>query len=147
MVWIKLDIDKDESAEFEREYKKKGRFLVDESLGREVANIIKSVGWNARYVGDVGLTGHSDEDICAFAWRGKRILLTHDHDLLDNRRFPPHRNPGIVVLPGASGETETLERELARVLYTLGEFADAYRKLKIRIREDGTWAIQDPSST
>ncbi len=51
-----------------------------------------------------GLEGRSDEDVLAAAWKDKRVLVTHDADFLDDLRFPPHRNPGIIVIrPGASG--------------------------------------------
>jgi hypothetical protein len=33
-----------------------------------------------------------------------RILLTHDEDCWDDRRFPEHRNPGLVIVPGATGD-------------------------------------------
>jgi predicted nuclease of predicted toxin-antitoxin system len=47
----------------------------------------------------VGLGGRSDEEIFAYAWREKRIIWTHDRDFLDDKRFPVHRNPGVLVLP------------------------------------------------
>jgi len=40
-------------------------------------------------------------DVFAFAWRDSRIVVTHDADFLDNKRFPPNRNPRIsLVRPG-----------------------------------------------
>jgi len=143
MPWTELSIDEDEISGFAREYKRKARFLIDECLGEEAARVISDLGWNAVYVSAVGLLGHTDEDILAEAWRTDRVLLTHDPDFLDDRRFPPHRNPGLVILPGAAGCTDVLERELARVLVTLGRHRDAYRGFKIHIREDGTWVIRD----
>jgi hypothetical protein len=45
--------------------------------------------------------------VFAAAWKQRRVILTHDRDFLDNRKFPPHRNPGVVVfVVGASGEDE-----------------------------------------
>ena len=73
-------------------------------MGEEVAEILQSNGYNARYVAKVGVIGRSDEDVFAVAWRDKRILVTHDPDFLDGNRFPPHRNPGVVLIrPGSSG--------------------------------------------
>jgi predicted nuclease of predicted toxin-antitoxin system len=79
--------------------------------------------------------------VYAFAWRKHRFILTHDSDFLDNRRFPFHRNPGVVILPGAQGDTKPLEQELARVLTTLDRYRDAYRGFKISITDDAVWTI------
>jgi predicted nuclease of predicted toxin-antitoxin system len=143
MPWVEIDIDEKEATDFSRRFKKKARFLVDESLGVEAARVIRAEGWNAIFVSEVGLAGHPDENVFAYAWRDDRVLLTHDHDFLDDRAFPPHRNPGLVVLPGASGPTDILERELARVLVSVGRHREAYRGYKIHIRDDGTWSIRD----
>jgi len=145
-MWKEVTINPEEVREFVTEHKRKTRFLIDESLGIEAARVIIEMGWNAIYVGDVGLGGRSDEDVMAYAWRQDRILLTHDDDFLDDRRFPPHRNPGVIVLPGAEGTSGTLERELARVLVTIGNHRTAYRGCKIHIREDGTWVIRHRNS-
>jgi predicted nuclease of predicted toxin-antitoxin system len=142
MAWQKLQIDNKEAHQFALKYKKKARFLVDESLGIEAARVIRDLGWNTEFVCDIGLGGHSDEDVMAYAWREKRILLTHDKDFLDDRRFPPHRNAGVIVLPGANGGTEVLDRELARILITIGQHGDAYRGCKVCVWNDGTWSIR-----
>lgn len=146
MPWVKLNISEKDAKQFSYEYKKKARFVIDESLGIEAAHVIRDAGWNAVFVNDVGLGGHPDEDVLAYAWRNDRILLTHDRDFLDDRRFPPNRNPGLVVLPGACGSTEVLEIEIARILITIGLHRKAYRGYKIHIRNDGTWAIRDAQS-
>jgi predicted nuclease of predicted toxin-antitoxin system len=147
MAWTEVSIDEGRSADFARRYKRRARFLIDECLGEEAARVICSLGWNAVYVSELALIGHADEDIFAEAWRQDRVLLTHDHDFLDDRRFPPHRNPGLVVLPGAAGCTPILEKELARVLSTIGRHRDAYRSYKIHVYEDGTWAIRCGNDT
>jgi hypothetical protein len=98
------------------------------------------------FVYDIGLGGHPDENVMSRAWRDKRIVLTHDRDFLDDRRFPPHRNPGVIVLPGAQGCTPVLEWELARVVVADGRHGDVFRGYKIHILEDGTWSIRPPHS-
>lgn len=89
--------------------KKKTRILVDESLGRAVADYLQEKGYNAVFANDVGLSGRSDEDIFGYAWREKRMLWTHDRDFLDDARFPEHRNPGVVILPGGDGDNRAME--------------------------------------
>jgi predicted nuclease of predicted toxin-antitoxin system len=113
----------------------------------EAARVISEHSLDAVYVGDIGLAGKSDEDVAGYAKREGRIILTHDRDFLDDRRFPMDQNPGVIVLPGASGTTPALEMELARVVVTIGQYGPAYVGYKIRIREDGTWQIRDRESS
>jgi predicted nuclease of predicted toxin-antitoxin system len=144
MAWKVLEkTPQHEIDAFVRNWRKKARFLVDESLGVEVARLLRDAGWNAKYVGEVRLSGRSDEDVFAFAWSDDRILLTHDADFLDDRAFPPHRNPGVVVLPGAQGETERLLKGLAFVLSVVGRFREGYRGTKVLVNADGSWTIID----
>jgi len=144
MPWITIEQPSDrELNDFLRDRKKGiARFLVDESLGVEVANVLRSDGWNVRYIDDVGLAGHSDEDVCAFAFREGRLILTHDADFLDDRRFPPHRNPGVIVLPGGSGDEDALIRALGNALLIVGKYPDHYRRSKVAISTDGTITIR-----
>jgi predicted nuclease of predicted toxin-antitoxin system len=117
VAWKRVELPPDkEMAAFVRDQKAKARFLVDESLGPAVAEVLRGAGWNVKFVADVNLAGHSDEDVLAFAHRDDRILLTHDADFLDDRRFPPHRNPGVVVLPGGSGNERVLIRALGQAV-------------------------------
>lgn len=105
MTWKKIpQPTAAEIRELRREYSGKARFLVDESAGDEVAKALQMLRYNTKYVGDLGLLGRSDEDVFAAAWKDNRVVVTHDSDFLDDRRFPPNRNPGVIVVqPGADG--------------------------------------------
>jgi predicted nuclease of predicted toxin-antitoxin system len=136
------EITDDEIRDFERQSSKKARFLIDQCLGVEAARVFTRFGWNALFAGDAHLTDHSDEDIFAYAWRDDRIILTHDRGFLDDRRFPPNRNPGVIVLPGGSGATSGLERELARVMLVVAPYRECHRNAKIEVSEDRQWTIR-----
>lgn len=82
---------------------KRSRFLIDESLGSGTIEFFQYYRLNAVDVWQVGLNGHDDRAVFACAWRHRRILLTQDQDFWDDRQFPEHRNPGLVILPGANG--------------------------------------------
>ena len=129
-------------SDFRREFESKARFLIDESVGMEVARLIWDRGWNVCYVDDVGLLGRSGEEVLAFAWKEQRILLTYDFDFLDDSRFPFNRNPGLVVLPRATDSRLGLADAINGVLALIGPYFKAYRGYKIRIAEDGVWTIR-----
>ncbi len=106
MPWKLLeDMSKEEQGDFDREYKKKARFLVDESLDPDTVRVLQHFGYGANTIADVRLSGHDDEDVAARALREGRIVLTSDKDFLDERRFPTQKGPAIIVLP--TGEIDS----------------------------------------
>jgi predicted nuclease of predicted toxin-antitoxin system len=142
MAWRLADeLNEDEFRDFKASYRKKSRFLVDESLGPEAARVLRDLGWNVVFVADVGLNSRDDQDVYAYAWREDRIILTHDTDFLDDKRFPPNRNPGVVVLPGASGSPAPLERELARLHLIVAPYREAHRHSKIYVGAEREWTV------
>jgi predicted nuclease of predicted toxin-antitoxin system len=142
MGWKALSPVTDEQSRQFNQFKKKARFLVDESLGQGVALVLRGAGWNVEFALDVGLGGRSDEDLFSYAWKENRILLTHDHDFLDDRRFPPNRNPGVIILPGASGSDEGLISALRQVVSIIGPNRKAFPRFKIEITRDGIWNVK-----
>src|SRR5215831_10238720 len=102
MPWQPIDISNQEAHDFMKAFPKTSRFLVDQNLGPELAPTLRNLGYNATDTHSLKLNGRRDEDVFAAAWRKRRILLTQDRDFLDDRKFPRHRNPGVVVLPALS---------------------------------------------
>jgi predicted nuclease of predicted toxin-antitoxin system len=138
MPWTPLEeAPKDYAGE-----KKKTRFLVDESLGVEIAEYIRGRGFNALFVADAGLRGRSDEDVFAVAWRERRVLLTHDRDFLDDGRFPENRNPGVIVLPGGNGERYAMGRGIRTALTVFGGSPSVWERMKTVISPTGEMAIR-----
>ncbi|MGA2905333.1 MAG: DUF5615 family PIN-like protein [Candidatus Korobacteraceae bacterium] len=106
------------------------RFLVDESLGNDAARLLRDQGYNAKFVEDLGLMGKADDAVFAAAWKDQRIVLTHDRDFLDNRRFPQNRNPGVVVFAvGASGEDD---QRLLRAFSAMQSLVSAFGAAEMR---------------
>lgn len=125
-----------------REHRGKSKFLVDESLGAGVTELLRDDGWNVTDVFELNMAGQPDENIFAEARRQDRILLTHDDDLLDDGRFLPKLNPGIIVLPGAEGNEHALLSAIYRMLAIVGHLRALWRSTKIVIAADGTWSVR-----
>jgi predicted nuclease of predicted toxin-antitoxin system len=136
MPWQTLPYpDAEEIAQFRRA--KRSRFLIDESLGSGTIEFFQRHRLNAVDVWQVGLNGRDDHAVCAFAWNHRRILLTHDEDFWDDRRFPEHRNPGLVILPGANGDQTDMISGLWWMMLVMNRNPDQWRKQKVRITRDG----------
>jgi predicted nuclease of predicted toxin-antitoxin system len=126
------------------------RFLVDESLGSDAARLLRDRDWNAKCVEELGLRGKADEAVFAAAWKQRRVILTHDRDFLDNRRFPPNRNPGVVVfVVGASGEDDRrLLRAFTFMQWLVGAFGGVFmRGTKIVFSDDEHVTIERRNRT
>jgi len=54
--WRKLDLPNDsEKRRMDTEFRGRARFLVDESMGKEVAEILQHNGYKTKYVAELGL--------------------------------------------------------------------------------------------
>ena len=123
-------------------FRHKTRFLVDEDVGIEVARFLRQRRYNVIFVGDVGLAGRDDTEVYAYAWRENRVLLTHDGDFLDDKKFPEHRNPGVIVLPGGGGDQAALRVGLEMALRVFGRTKEAlWRKTKSTISATGEMTV------
>lgn len=140
MPWQPLNISDEEAASGMRRLRKKAHFLVDHNVDEETATYLRGEGWNVVTATEAGVSTHADEDIFAFALREDRILLTHDKDFLDDRRFPPHRNPGVVILPGASGNTRDLVCGLLQTAWLVAPYRERWRHSKLIFNAD--WSLQ-----
>lgn len=143
MAWTRLvDPNNRELQGLRRAFGTKAHFLIDENLGEGSAEFVRSRGYKAIWAGDVNLTGKADKNLFAYAWRRKLFLITHDHDFLDDRRFPFSRNPGVIVVPGANGGDRSLIRALVDVCSVVGGWRVLWEGSKIEIYEDETWRVR-----
>src|SRR5271166_1713819 len=78
------------------------------SRAEEAAQYLRERGYNAVFANDVGLSGRSDEDVFAYAWRDKRMVWTHDRDFLANFTY-------------RAGSWTKPRRVVAKVEWHLGE--------------------------
>jgi predicted nuclease of predicted toxin-antitoxin system len=74
------------------------RFLVDEDMPRSTARVLRQTGHTAEDVRDVGLRGHSDQEVFDYAQSQGAILVTADKDFSNALRFPPGTHSGIIVV-------------------------------------------------
>jgi len=142
MSWKRIhNPDPETRRALDREFGGKIRFLVDESLDPTLVLALEKLGWKAESVVDVGLYGRSDEDLLAHAWRKGQVLLTSDKDFLDDRRFPPHRNPGVIILPNAPIDSDSFTTAFREALYVIGPLGKCYKRCKIVISSEGVIGI------
>jgi len=74
------------------------KFKIDENLPIDVADLLRSVEYDALTVFDQRLIGEDDSRILDICKEEKRALLTLDLDFSDVRSYPPQEYFGIIVL-------------------------------------------------
>ena len=139
MSWQPIDISNQEAIRFLKAFPKVSRFLVDENLGPKLAPSLRHLGYNATDTYTLKLNGRSDKEVFAAAWREQRILLTQDRDFLDDRKFPRHRNPGVVVLPPFN--EGALINALVYTLALVRQDRELWQGVKIVVCQDGTLTV------
>jgi predicted nuclease of predicted toxin-antitoxin system len=134
---------KQEIAAFRRRCAKRAKFLLDENIPVGLADGIRRLGWNVKTPTELRAKGRSDEDLIALALRKDRILITCDRDFLNERRFPPHRNPGVIVLHGGGGDTRGLIDGLLAVLPLVGNHRELFRRSTVEVDTRGVFTVTD----
>lgn len=74
------------------------KFFLDENLSSQHAIELRSDGFDAVAVAEVGLSGAADEQILHFAVSAGRVLVTLDADFANVIRFPPELTAGVLRL-------------------------------------------------
>lgn len=74
------------------------KFFLDENLSSQHAIELRSDGFDAVAVTEVGLSGAADEEILHFAVAAGRVLVTLDADFANVIRFPPEQTSGVLRL-------------------------------------------------
>lgn len=97
-------------------------FLVDENTTASLADALRASGFVADHVYGVGLQGHADPDIFAYAQAQRRILITGDLGFGNITHYPPPHH-GIIVLriPDTASTAELIQEVLATLTGLAGQ--------------------------
>jgi len=98
------------------------KFLVDEDMPRSTAKVLKTEGYDALDVRDLGLRGESDDKIFKSAQDEKAIILTGDVGFGNLLHFPAGSHSGIVIahFPNELSTSE-LDNQIIKAFKTLNE--------------------------
>src|ERR671928_49081 len=95
-------------------------FLIDESMPRSTAVVLRQAGHRTEDARDVGLRGRSDEEVYRYAQAQQLTIITADKDFANSLRFPPGTHQGIIVLRVPDEQpTQAVLQELQRTLTEL----------------------------
>ena len=99
------------------------KFLVDNALSPELANLLRKAGYDARHVRDLGLQRAPDEDILQRAAADSCVVISADADFGALLALSSALQPSVILFRGeGSRRPETLA---AVLLANLDECRDA----------------------
>ena len=117
------------------------RFLIDENLSPLLAYQLRSHGFDAVHVQELGLRGVSDADLLARAVAENRIVMTGNADDFRKLGARTPRHPGLAIILEATGRTQqlTLGTSLAHAIdqadETQGRLFEIDRSGNVRSQE------------
>jgi hypothetical protein len=123
--------------------RKKWRLYADNNIEQEIVQYLKSeAGFNVLSVAeDSDLRHREDEFHYDKARQLGRYLLTHDDDFWDDRRFPLHASPGVIIIPkneeGQAKYFPVLLRKIIDVDYNVDGGPRHLGTMKIKLSWDG----------
>ena len=91
------------------------KLFLDENSPQH-ALLLRSNGYDACAVTEVGLSGAPDEEVIRFATENNRVLVTLDADFANVIRFPPERTAGVVRLKVHPPTEERIREAIRRAL-------------------------------
>ncbi len=94
-------------------------FLVDENMSVTLALTLQTAGYQAAHVYDVGLQGHLDTAVFAYAQAHQHTMITGDLDFANIREYgPPHFGIIVLQIPNETPQAERIQ-EVLNALSTL----------------------------
>jgi predicted nuclease of predicted toxin-antitoxin system len=108
--------------------------LLDENLLPSFRDILRSLGYSARHVYDVGLDQTPDEDIVAFARKSGDTILTNDLDFSRIMALSKEEFPSIITFR-LSAINEALFREI--VAYNFSDLVEAAEQGHLMTIDEG----------
>ena len=84
------------------------RFLLDQMLDEDVAQSLRSPGYDVIRVSELGLATADDADILEHSIRGDRLLLTLDEHFGDWTVLPLSHHPGVVRIKANPATTTNI---------------------------------------
>lgn len=91
-------------------------FLADENIAPRVVRALRALGHDVADVKERGRSGLADDQVLQWAYRERRVVLTHDRDFAHALFRPPAHHHGIVILRFSDQSPQSVADRLPAVL-------------------------------
>lgn len=98
-------------------------FLTDECVSLQTVQLIRSLGFHAEDLRELGHGGLNDEEVFKIAQEKQAVLITYDKEFGNIRKFAPSFHNGVIVIKVFNVRSmERCHKVLARLFNTEKEF-------------------------
>jgi len=112
---------------------KRTRFLTDENISPWALNVMRYKRLDVIDCDAAGTRHKSDGQVFARAWKLRRVLVTHDADLLNDRLFPLRACAGLLVLPVYGKTSMEFANLLSKATSVIGRGSSLWFHTKIEV--------------
>lgn len=130
-MWKPIKISKGKNHSPASPLSKKAKFLLDQNMPLQIAKNLKMHKINATHLSQLGKEKIDDKALFSLAREIDRVLVTGDHDFLDDHQYPLKLSPGIIVIDGSLRVSEVQHR-----LRRMARLKDTFNKSKMILHED-----------
>ncbi len=114
--------------------------IADENFSLSLVKDLRGHGCSVLTAQEAGLVKKPDGHNWAWARRKERILLTHDHDFVEEWRFPVKEGPGLAYLPQLMDADAKLAA--VRALTGFARHGDPLMGVKLLFQPDGALLLR-----
>jgi len=132
--------DRTIAADVADEVRRPASFLADENFSLSLVKALRGHGCSITTVQEVGLVKKPDAHNWDWARRRARVLLTQDHDFVEEWRFPVQDGPGLGYFPQLMGAEAQLLA--VRVMTGFARSGDPLQAMKLLFETDGSLILR-----
>lgn len=107
------------------------RFVTDENIEPWALHVMRYKKFDVIDCDSAKIRHRDDGTVFRRAWHLKRVLVTHDHDFLDDRLFPFSGCSGLLVLPTYGRVSLEFGNLLAEAVAMIGRGREMWFHTKI----------------
>jgi Mut7-C RNAse domain len=104
-------VKRNEARVTDRAFHKNTRFLLDENIGK-LASILRELGLHAHPLTRQDRGAIRTKTFSLQAGKQKWVVMSNDRDFLDDRKYPFHRCPGVLILPSPANSLDNFANAL-----------------------------------
>ena len=141
MTWRQFDLESRHVLKVLKEASGTCRFTLDNDIDvPQMLSYLDGIGISADSL-PAKLKRASDEDVREYCWESDRLLITHDVGFLNKHLHPPEKNPGLIVIPGGSGDLHRHLKHVGNLLTFMKPYRHQWRGLYVHQRDTGMSCI------